>query len=165
MSHPPAKLYFMCGKMAAGKSTHAKELASAKHAIIFVQDEILDALYPREIEDLEDFVEYSGRVKEALAPHVVELLARGISVVLDFPGNTRAQRDWFRGLFERAGVDHELHYIDAPNDLCKRQLRTRSRLLPAGARWTSEAEFDAVTAHFRAPAEDEGFNVIRHART
>jgi hypothetical protein len=38
----------------------------------------------------------------ALGPHVCALLSKGISVVLDFPGNTRAQRAWFRELFERA---------------------------------------------------------------
>ena len=159
-----AKLYFMCGKMAAGKSTHARELARTKNAVIFVQDEILSALYPGEIRDIEDFVKYSARVRVALSLHITELLSRGVSVVLDFPGNTRAQRQWFRGLFEGADVEHELHYIDAPNDLCKRQLRQRSEVLPAGSPWTTDAEFDVITAYFQAPTGDEGFNVIRHER-
>jgi predicted kinase len=87
-----------------------------------------------------------------------------VPVVLDFPGNTRAKRQWFRELFEAAGVEHELHFIDAPDDLCKRQLRQRSQGLPAGSAWTTDAEFDAVTAYFQAPAADEKFNVIRHER-
>ena len=33
------------------------------------------------------------------------------SLVLDFPGNTRAQRAWFREMFERAHVEHELASI------------------------------------------------------
>jgi hypothetical protein len=33
-----AKLYFMCEKTAAGKSTHARNLAQAKNAVLFVQD-------------------------------------------------------------------------------------------------------------------------------
>jgi predicted kinase len=60
-----AKLYFMCGKMAAGKSTHARELARTKNAVIFVRDEILSALYPGEIRDIPDFVKYSARVRDA----------------------------------------------------------------------------------------------------
>ncbi|MGH7872818.1 MAG: AAA family ATPase, partial [Candidatus Binatia bacterium] len=92
------------------------------------------------------------------------LLSRGVSVVLDFPGNTRAQRQWFRELFEGANVEHELHFIDAPDDLCKRQLRQRSEALPVGSAWTTDAEFDAITAYFQVPAEDENFNVIRHER-
>lgn len=164
MTAERATLYFMCGKMAAGKSTHAKELAKAKNAVIFVQDEILDALYPGDIRQIEDFVKYSARVRLAWSSHITELLGRGISVVLDFPANTIAQRGWFRGLFEHAGAEHELHYIEASDDLCKRQLRKRSEGLPAGAPWTTDAEFDAITAYFQAPTEDEGFNVIRHAR-
>lgn len=164
MSESPATLYFMCGKMAAGKSTHAKELAKAKSAVIFVQDEILDALYPGEIRDVEDFEKYSARVRGMLSPHIAELLLRGVSVVLDFPGNTRTQREWFRNLFQRAGAEHELHYIDAPDDLCKRQLRHRSQSLPTGTPWTTDSEFEAITAYFEPPMQDEEFNVIHHAR-
>lgn len=159
-----AKLLFMCGKMAAGKSTLSRELAEREHAVLLSQDELLDRLYPGEIVDIADFVRSSSRVREALTPHICALLSRGVSVVLDFPGNTRTQRAWFRSLFERAGAEHELHFIDVPDDLCKRQLRERSKDLPAGTAWTTEAEFDAITAHFEAPAVEERFNVIRHER-
>jgi predicted kinase len=164
MREEGAKLYFMCGKMAAGKSTYARGLARTKNAVLLVQDVFLGALYPGEIRTIQDFVEYSARVRGILSPHVQDLLSRGVSVVLDFPGNTRTQRQWFRELFEGANVAHELHFIDTPDDLCKRQLRQRSAALPAGSAWTTDAEFDAITAYFQAPAEDEQFNVIRHQR-
>ena len=67
-------------------------------------------------------------------------------------------------LFERSGVAHELHYIDAPDDLCKQQLKQRSADLPAGAPWTTDAEFDAITVYFQPPAEDESFTVVHHTR-
>lgn len=63
----------------------------------------------------------------------------------------------------RGGVAHEQHFVDVPDDV-KAQLKQRSEALPTGSAWTTEAEFDAVTAHFQAPAEDEAFNVIRHER-
>lgn len=165
MKQEPATLYFVCGKMAAGKSTLAKELARTRNAVLLVQDEFLDSLFPGEIRDIPDFVKYSGRLRDALSNHICELLSRGISVVLDFPGNTRTQRVWFRELFERAKVGHELHFIDAGDDLCKRQLRQRSAMLPVGSPWTTDAEFDAITSYFQAPAEDEKFNVVRQERT
>jgi predicted kinase len=164
MTTEPTKLYFMCGKMAAGKSTHAKMLATAKSAVLFVQDDLLEALYPDEIRDIKDFVKCSARLRDALSPHIVALLSRGISVVLDFPGNTKTQRQWFRQLFESANVEHELHYIDTPNDVCKQQLKQRSQHLPVGAPWTTDAEFEAITVYFQAPTDDEGFNVMRHQR-
>lgn len=164
MGEERARLYFMCGKMAVGKSTHARELARATNAVLLVQDEFLGALYPGEIQSIQDFVKCSARVRGVLSRHIRDLLSRGVSVVLDFPGNTPAQRQWFRELFEGANVEHELHFIDASDDLCKRQLRQRSEALSAGSAWTTDAEFDAITAYFQAPSEDEKFNVIRHVR-
>ena len=159
-----AKLIFLCGKMAAGKSTLARALAQRADAVLLVQDDLLDELFPGEITDIPEFVKYSSRLRNALAPHVCALLSKGVSVVLDFPGNTRTQRAWFRELFERAKVEHELHWVDASDALCKRQLTERSKDRPPGDPWTTDAEFDAVTAYFQPPSEDEGFNVVRHER-
>jgi len=160
----PAKLIFFCGKMAAGKSTLARELAERENAVLLVQDELLDTLFPGEITDIPGFVKYSSRLKDALAPHICALLAKGISVVLDFPGNTKAQRAWFRQMFEGANAEHELHFVDASDALCKRQLNGRSKDLPAGTAWTTDAEFEAITEFFEPPSNDERFNVIHHKR-
>jgi predicted kinase len=161
----PGRLIFLCGKMAAGKSTLAKDLAKRQNAVLLVQDELLDHLFPGEITDIPGFVKCSTRLKNALGPHLCVLLSQGMSVVLDFPGNTKAQRAWFRELFERAGAQHELHFIDASDAVCKRQLIDRSNALPPGTPWTTEAEFDAVTMYFQPPSDEEKFNVIRHERT
>ena len=158
------KLIFLCGKMAAGKSTLARDLAQRENAILLVQDEFLDELFPGEITDIPAFLKCSSRLKDALAPHICALLSKGISVVLDFPANTKSQRAWFRRIFERARVGHELHFVDASDCLCKRQLKDRSKHLPPGSPWTTEAEFEAITTYFQPPAEDEDFNVVRHKR-
>ena len=158
------KLIFFCGKMAAGKSTLAKQLVQREEAVLLVQDELLVSLYPGEITDIAGFVRCSSRLQKALAPIICAFLSKGISVVLDFPGNTKAQRAWFRELFERASVDHELHFIDVSDAVAKSQLRNRSSDLPPGTRWTTEAEFEAITQYFQPPSEDEGFNVVRHQR-
>lgn len=160
----PATLMFLCGKMAAGKSTLSRQLAEREDAVLLVQDHFLATLFPGEIVDIPAFVERYARVKAALAPHIRVLLARGVSVVLDFPGNTRTQRAWFRDLVDGTGARLELHYVEASDALCKRQLKQRSAHLPEGTAWTTEAEFDAITALFQDPADDEGFTVIRHSR-
>lgn len=158
------KLLFFCGKMAAGKSTLARNLAVRENAVLLVQDDFLNALFPGEITDIPGFVKCSSRLKSALTPHICALLSKGISVVLDFPGNTKLQREWFRELVERANVEHELHFVDASDALCKSQLRERSAGLAAGMPWTRDADFEAVTAYFQPPSEDENFNVVRHER-
>lgn len=160
----PATLIFLCGKMAAGKSTLARDLAQRERAVLLREDEFLGRLFPGEITSIQAYVTCSSRLKNALAPHICALLSMGISVVLDFPGNTKAQRAWFRELVERADVPHELHFIDASDDVCKRQLKERSKGLPVGTRWTTDAEFDAMTSYFQPPSVDEGFNMVRHAR-
>jgi len=159
-----AKLIFFCGKMAAGKSTLARDLANRENTVLLVQDDFLDALFPGEITDIQGFVKCSFRFKNALTPLVCALLSKGISVVLDFPANTKAQRAWFRELIERANVEHELHFIDASDALCKNQLRDRSKALPAGSPWTTDADFEAISAYFQPPSEDEKLNVVRHER-
>ncbi len=159
------KLIFFCGKMAAGKSTLAREIARREDAILLVQDELLSQLFPIEIVDIPSHVKYSSRLNDAIAAHICSLLSKGISVVLDFPGNTRKQRAWFRELFESAIAEHELHYVDVPDELCKRQLKARSENLAEGSAFTSDAEFDAITQYFQAPLANENFNVIHHLRT
>ena len=150
--------------MAAGETTFSRALAAREDAVLLVQDDFLAALYPGEILDIPDFVRCSARLRDALSSHICALLAKGMSVVLDFPGNTKKQRAWFRTLFEHADVAHELHFIDVPDDLCKRQLKDRSQHLPVGSPWTTDADLDAITAYFEAPAAEERFNVIRYQR-
>jgi predicted kinase len=158
-----ATLYFICGKIASGKSTLARELAAQHGAAIICEDEWLVRLETR-IESFDEFVIHSHRLRAAMTPHVVQLLRLGTSVVLDFPANTPKDRAWMRSLFEAARADHELHVIDAPNDLCKARLRSRNKTKPEGLYWghVPEALFDPVTRLLVPPAEAEGFNIIRH---
>ena len=159
-----AKLIFFCGKMAAGKSTLARDLAVRENAVLFVQDDFLNTLFPSEITDIPAFVDRYTRLKNALTPHICALLSKGIPVVLDFAAATRAQRAWFRELIERTNVAHELHFVEASDALCKTQLRNRSKALPASTPWTTDADFEAINAYFQAPSQDEKFNVVRHER-
>ena len=82
--------------------------------------------------------------------------------MLDFAAATKTQREWFRELIGRAHVEHELHFVDAPDAVCKKQLRDRSMGLPAGARWTTEEDFETINAYFQPPSEDENFKVVHH---
>lgn len=156
----PGTLHFVCGKMAAGKSTRARALALTHQAILLEEDHFLATLFPGEIRAVADYLTYSGRIRDALSEHIVTLLRSGVTVVLDFPGNTPTQRRWFRQLIDRAQAAHELHYLDVCDDVCKAQLRKRSAGLPPGTPWTTDADFDAITSYFQAPSTEEGFHVV-----
>ena len=159
------KLFFLCGKMAAGKSTLARELASRENAMLFEQDHSVETLFPNMIVNVATYIEYSGRINRLLAPIIVDILKRGIPVVMDFPGNTRNQRAWFRSIIDQAGVEHELHFVDTPDDVCKAQLKARSAHLPPGTKWTTDEDFELISSHFRAPSDDEQFTIVRHVRS
>jgi hypothetical protein len=98
------------------------------------------------------------------SPHAIQLLRLGISIVLDFAGNTPKDRAWVRSLFESAGVDHVLHVIVASDALCKAQLRRRNETKPQGLYYgtVTEATFEAVTRHFTLPTDQENFQVRRY---
>ncbi|MEL6115361.1 ATP-binding protein [Photobacterium sp. SP02] len=155
-------LHFMCGKMAAGKSTLAAQIAKTHQAVLLIEDEWLSTLYPQEVRSLADYIQYSERLKKTLQPHVQDLLAKGISVVLDFPANTVLQRQWFTGLIAATGVDHCLHYVDKPDEVCKAQLKIRSQGLPAGSPFTTDEAFDAITRFFEPPQSSEGFIIQQY---
>lgn len=155
-------LHFLCGKMAAGKSTLARELAERHGAVLISEDIWLQRLYPDEIGTFEDYLKYSRRLKLVVAPHAADLLRAGLSVVLDFPANVPVTRGWIRSIFERAEANHLLHWIDSPDEACLERLAIRNRELPEGSKEMSEAAFHAITALFVAPAVEEGFTVRKY---
>ena len=159
--HPRPVLHMVCGKIGAGKSTLTRQLAEAPATVLISEDTWLAALYPGEIHELPDYVRRAGRLKKAMAEHVVALLGAGVSVVLDFPANTVANRQWMRGIFEAAGAAHALHFLDVPDEVCKARLRARnaSGMHPFE---TTDAQFDLISSHFAAPSQEEGFDVVRH---
>ncbi|MEK9969998.1 MAG: ATP-binding protein [Ferrovibrio sp.] len=153
-----AMLHLLCGKIAAGKSTLSAELGAAPATVTLAEDAWLARLYPDEIRAVADYVRRAARLREAMTPHVESLLRAGLSVVLDFPANTRANRSWMRGIIDRTGVRHRLYWLDVPDEVCRARLRQRNA---AGTHdfAASDAEFDAITAYFAAPEPDEGFEV------
>jgi predicted kinase len=159
MSPQDATLHMLCGKIAAGKSTLTARLAAAPHTVALSEDHWLARLYPGQINSVADYVRHAALLREAIAPHIEALLRAGLSVVLDFPANTPANRAWMRGIIERSGARHVLHVLDVPDDVCRARLRARNA---AGQHdfAASDAEFDAITAYFTPPTQDEGFNVV-----
>jgi predicted kinase len=163
LSHAQATLHLICGKIAAGKSTLAKRLATAPDTVLLGEDHLLSRLYPGEIATVPDYVRCAARLRDAIGLHIEALLATGVSVVLDFPANTVGTREWMRGLFVRAGASHCLHYLDVPDNVCKARLCERNA---SGTHdfAASDAEFELITRHFVPPGEAEGFDVVLHCQ-
>src|SRR5690606_15680641 len=112
-----------------------------------------------------DYLKYSRRLKNVVAPHVQELLSSGLSVVLDFPANVPEARQWIRSIFEAANANHLLHFIDAPNRLCIDQMQKRNREKPEGSMETTVEQFEYITSFFKPPQPEEGFSIKVYSRS
>ena len=154
-------LYLLCGKIAAGKSTLARSIASRPATLLISEDHWTSSLFLDELKTIDDYSLYSARLRAAMAPHVVDILKLGLSVVLDFPANTISYRAWMRSLITKANVTHELHYLDVSDSICKQRLQKRnaSGNHPFGV---SESDYNLFTSYFVPPGIDEGFNVVYH---
>jgi predicted kinase len=159
MSNVNPVLHLLCGKIAAGKSSLAAQLSAAPNTVLISEDRWLARLYPDELKSVADYVRYAARLRTVMGPHVSALLEAGLSVVLDYPANTLANRQWMRGVFKAAGADHRLHYLDVPDAVCRQRLRERNAEGQHDFA-ASDAEFDQITRHFVAPSDEEGFNLI-----
>jgi predicted kinase len=89
---------------------------------------------------------------------VQSILISGANVVMDFPANTIQQRDWFKAIFSEIQAQHELVYIDQPNEICLEQIAKRRIEQPERAATDTDEMFELVTKYFVAPTSDEGFN-------
>jgi predicted kinase len=157
--HHKGTLIFFCGKMGAGKSTKALALAKAPDTILLSEDDWLSVLYPEEIHDFDDYLKYSSRMRPLIEKHVRSLLKSGLSVIMDFPGNTLKQRKWFKDIISKDNLPHRLIYLQASDQSCLERISKRITDSPERASFDTEEVFHQVTRHFQAPSKEEGFNI------
>lgn len=161
MTSSHAMLHLLCGKIASGKSTLAADLGAAPGCVVISEDQWLAALYQDEMQSVADYVRVAAKLRKAMTPHLVALLHAGVSVVLDFPANTRANRDWMRSVIQASSAGHQLHYLDVIDALCKSRLHARNQGGEHAFAATDE-QFALITRYFELPQEEEGFNLVRH---
>jgi predicted kinase len=155
-------LHFVCGRLASGKTTLARMLVEEAKAVMICEDVWLSKLSDG-ISSFEDYLKWSRRCRSVMGPLIIEMLRAGTSIVLDFAGNTPAERAWVRSLFEAAGARHLLHYLDVSAEVCLDRLKLRNDMKPEGLYFatTSEAEFLAISQYFQPPTAEEKFDVVR----
>ena len=129
------RLIVVCGLPGSGKTTLAQALESRLRAIRFSPDDWMDAL---------SVSLYDEGVRERLEALqwklTQDLLALGVTVIIEWGTWARSERDTLRLEARALGAAVELHYLTAPLDVLFERLQRRGRENPpierdALARW------------------------------
>ena len=154
-------LHLLCGKIASGKSTFSAKLGTLPGSVIVSEDNWLAAIYENEMQSLADYIHCSSKLRRAMKPHLVALLKAGLSVVLDFPANTRTQREWMMSIIKESGADNRLHYLNVSDEVCRARLHARNAEGTHDFAATDQ-QFNTITSYFSEPTVDEGFEIIEY---
>jgi predicted kinase len=140
------RLIIVCGLPGSGKTTVAKALESRLRAVRFSPDEWLDALSL----DLYD-EERRGKIEALQWRLGRQLLALGLTVIIEWGTWGRSERDALRLGARALGAAVELHYLSAPLDVLFDRIQRRGMENPpierdALSRWSES---------FQAPTPEE----------
>ena len=80
---------------------------------------------------------------------------------MDFPGNTRRQRAWFKQLADEVSAPVTLMFLDVSDEQCLERIAQRAIEQPERAATDTARMFHQVTRYFEPPGDDEGFEMIR----
>src|SRR5260370_35936466 len=115
-----SRLIIVCGLPASGKTTLAKELESRLRAVRFSPDEWMDALLLNLWDE-----ERRGKIEALQWKFAQELLALGVTVIIEWGTWGRTERDTLRLGARGAGAAAELHYVSAPPDVLFDRMQSR----------------------------------------
>ncbi|WP_345571078.1 ATP-binding protein [Nonomuraea rosea] len=145
---PPgrARLLLMVGLPGAGKTTRAKELAVAHHALRLTPDEWMLSLFDEpEAAGKRDLLE--GRLIEV----ALQTLRLGTNVVLDFGLWSRNERSALRWLAASAGASCQVIYLPVDRDVQRARIAHRQATAPHTTFPMTDADIDEWRPQFQAP--------------
>jgi predicted kinase len=141
-----SRLIIVCGLPGSGKTTLAKALESRLRAVRFSPDEWMDALSLNLWDE-----ERRAKIEALQWKFAQELLALGLTVIIEWGTWGRAERDTLRLAARALGAAVELHYVSAPVDVLFERIQRRGMEKPP-------IERDAVSRWFemfQAPTPEE----------
>jgi predicted kinase len=140
------RLIIVCGLPGSGKTTLAKMLESMFRAIRCSPDEWMDALSLNLWDE-----ERRARIEALQWKFCQELLALGLTVIIEWGTWARTERDTLRLGARDLGAAVELHYVSAPVDVLFERIQRRNRETPPIERDEVSRWFEV----FQAPTSEE----------
>lgn len=145
-NHAGPRLIVVCGLPGSGKTTCAKFLEAAQHAVRFEPDEWLDAL---------SFGLWDERARARVEAYqwklAQRLLGLGLSVVIEWGTWSKSERDELRTAARKLGAAVELHFLSAPVDVLFQRIQRRGMESPA----ISREHLESWARKFEAPTAEE----------
>jgi predicted kinase len=141
-----SRLIIVCGLPGSGKTTLAKALESRLRAVRFSPDEWMDALSLNLWEE-----EGRGKIEALQWKFGQELLALGLTVIIEWGTWGRTERDTLRLGARALGAAVELHYVSAPVYVLFDRIQRRGMEKPPIDREAMSRWFEI----FQAPTAEE----------
>lgn len=154
-------IHLMCGLVAAGKTTLARELARELPAVRLSRDEWMLRLYGGRHDD-PAYVERLVPCTELMWDVAMDVVTAGSHVLLDWNFWSRERRQEARERAATAGVGLQLHWLDVPVSVAAERARRRLHDRPTDAHEIDEAGVRHFASIFEAPEEGEGIALVRH---
>ena len=117
-----SRVIFMCGPAGAGKTTHARRLEGQGMVRLSFDVE----LWRRGISTVPPPPHVHREIEQALRARLLDLVASGTDVVLDFSFWSRKMRDDYRELLAPTGVVPETIYLATDRQTVLDRVRRRS---------------------------------------
>ncbi len=119
------RLIIVCGLPGSGKTTLAKMLERRLRAVRFSPDDWMDALSLNIWDE-----ERRGKIEALQWKFGQELLALGLTVIIEWGTWGRSERDTLRLGARALGAAVELHYLSAPVDVLMDRIQQRGTEAP-----------------------------------
>ena len=151
-----AKAILLCGRIASGKTVYAQHICKEENAVLLSVDEITIGILGGDLGEKHD--EIAQRTQKYLFGKSLEILSGGASILLDWGFWTREKRREAREFYESRGIPCEFHYLDTPDEVWEKNIKTRNQAVLQGktdAYYVDEGLRRKLEAAFEIPEPQE----------